>query len=257
MACGIFLDRGLNPCSLHWQADSYSRHPQGSPEVQFHPGLPSLSAERLWQVIQTCSLSIFFRNIRATLANVRQIMLSWDKWVRHEWWELASLGSPGQLTWWRWALFVDFQGCTFFFFFFLSKEFPKEEGLTDVSYSLGPFAGDGTAGFMKVLDPKPSSAWSWVTHPLTMVFLSLVFNSTGLGTPLAIPAAVPPWTVGWVTSVACMTLALVMVADMSGHLHVTEKLTLKLTFWDFPGDSAVKNLQRAQVRSLVKKQDPI
>ena len=103
------------PCSLHWQADSYPRHPQGSPEVQFHTGLPSLSAERLWQVIQTCSLSIFIWNVRATLANMRQMMLSWDKWVRRELWELASLGSPGQLTWWRWALSVDFQGCTFFF----------------------------------------------------------------------------------------------------------------------------------------------
>ena len=54
-----------------------------------------------------------------------------------------------------------------------------------------------------------------------------------------------------------MTLVLVMVSDMSGDLHVTENLTLKLTFWDFPGESVVKNLQGAQVRSLVKKLDPI
>ena len=30
-ACGIFPDRGLNPCSLHWQADSQPLRHQGSP----------------------------------------------------------------------------------------------------------------------------------------------------------------------------------------------------------------------------------
>ena len=30
-ACGIFPDQGLNPCSLHWQADSQPLHHQGSP----------------------------------------------------------------------------------------------------------------------------------------------------------------------------------------------------------------------------------
>ena len=31
MACGIFPDRGPNPCPLHWQADSQPLHHQGSP----------------------------------------------------------------------------------------------------------------------------------------------------------------------------------------------------------------------------------
>ena len=31
MACGIFPDQGLNPCSLHWQVDSKPLHHQGSP----------------------------------------------------------------------------------------------------------------------------------------------------------------------------------------------------------------------------------
>ena len=31
MACGIFPDQGLNPCSLNWQADSQPLHHQGSP----------------------------------------------------------------------------------------------------------------------------------------------------------------------------------------------------------------------------------
>ena len=30
MACGIFPDKGLNPCFLHWQADSLSLSHQGS-----------------------------------------------------------------------------------------------------------------------------------------------------------------------------------------------------------------------------------
>ena len=30
-ACEILLDQGLNPCPLHWQADFYPLHHQGSP----------------------------------------------------------------------------------------------------------------------------------------------------------------------------------------------------------------------------------
>ena len=30
-ACGIFPDQGLNPCPLHWQADSQPLSHQGSP----------------------------------------------------------------------------------------------------------------------------------------------------------------------------------------------------------------------------------
>ena len=30
-ACGIFPDQGLNPCSLHWQADSQPLAPPGKP----------------------------------------------------------------------------------------------------------------------------------------------------------------------------------------------------------------------------------
>ena len=33
LACGIFLDQGLNPCLLNWQADSsYPLYHQGSPK---------------------------------------------------------------------------------------------------------------------------------------------------------------------------------------------------------------------------------
>ena len=35
VACGIFPDQGLNPCPLHWQADSQPLRHQGSPVVHF------------------------------------------------------------------------------------------------------------------------------------------------------------------------------------------------------------------------------
>ena len=41
-ACGIFLDQGLNLCSLHWQADSYPLYNQGSPCNFFVMGSLSL-----------------------------------------------------------------------------------------------------------------------------------------------------------------------------------------------------------------------
>ena len=34
-ACGIFPDQGLNPCPLHWQADSQPLRHQGSPIFSF------------------------------------------------------------------------------------------------------------------------------------------------------------------------------------------------------------------------------
>ena len=34
-ACGIFPDQGLNPCPLHWQADSQPLRHQGSPQILF------------------------------------------------------------------------------------------------------------------------------------------------------------------------------------------------------------------------------
>ena len=35
VACGIFPDQGLNPCPLHWQADSQPPRHQGSPRFFF------------------------------------------------------------------------------------------------------------------------------------------------------------------------------------------------------------------------------
>ena len=33
MPCGIFLDQGSNPCPLHWQVDSVTTGPPGTPSV--------------------------------------------------------------------------------------------------------------------------------------------------------------------------------------------------------------------------------
>ena len=43
-ACGIFPNQGLNPCALHWQADSQPLHHQGSP---WHHFLKSLQYTQL------------------------------------------------------------------------------------------------------------------------------------------------------------------------------------------------------------------
>ena len=45
-ACGIFLDWGSNLCPLHWQADSYPLHHQGSPILIFD-GRYSLAVQRV------------------------------------------------------------------------------------------------------------------------------------------------------------------------------------------------------------------
>ena len=41
-ACGIFPDQGLNPCPLHWQADSQPLCHQGSPRFNFDSAIPLL-----------------------------------------------------------------------------------------------------------------------------------------------------------------------------------------------------------------------
>ena len=45
-ACGIFPDQGLNPCPLHWQADSQPLRHQGSPPSSFLMG--SVLAMHFW-----------------------------------------------------------------------------------------------------------------------------------------------------------------------------------------------------------------
>ena len=43
-ACGIFPDQGLNPCPLHWQADSQPLRHQGSPSLHVLLSSPEQSS---------------------------------------------------------------------------------------------------------------------------------------------------------------------------------------------------------------------
>ena len=52
MACGIFLDRGLSPCLLHWQMDSLPVSHQGSP-------LNSVFEEHKFLILIRSNLYIF------------------------------------------------------------------------------------------------------------------------------------------------------------------------------------------------------
>ena len=69
VACGIFLDQGLNSCPLHWQADSQPLHLQGNPvetyiyqkEHDFFKGL-TLPFQKLF---------LFFALLEETLFNPR------------------------------------------------------------------------------------------------------------------------------------------------------------------------------------------
>ena len=58
---GIFLDQGLNPCPLHWQADSYLQYHQGSPRAfRVFVGLSQRAVEsvRLYPVSQGSARSL-------------------------------------------------------------------------------------------------------------------------------------------------------------------------------------------------------
>ena len=46
-ACGIFPDQGLNPCPLHWQADSQPLCHQGSPRLFLNRGLALWPADQI------------------------------------------------------------------------------------------------------------------------------------------------------------------------------------------------------------------
>ena len=51
-ACGIFPDQGLNPCPLHWQADSQPLRRQGSPKVllfNLHCSLDFKLKKQTWE----------------------------------------------------------------------------------------------------------------------------------------------------------------------------------------------------------------
>lgn len=53
---GIFLDQGLNLCSLHWQADSYLPHHQGSPKELL---LTFIDRHVYWQQMPSISKKLY------------------------------------------------------------------------------------------------------------------------------------------------------------------------------------------------------
>ena len=56
--CGILPDQGLNPCPLHWQADSQPLRHQGSPVLQFLLLHSSNSVTSLGSTSNSSSLAI-------------------------------------------------------------------------------------------------------------------------------------------------------------------------------------------------------
>ena len=58
-ACGILPDQGLNPCPLHWQADSQPLHHQGSPILCISAGSVVISPFS-FLILLICVLSLFF-----------------------------------------------------------------------------------------------------------------------------------------------------------------------------------------------------
>ena len=86
VACGILPDQGLNPCPLHWQADSQPLRHQGSPslftlhksvrledfvvcdiqcalDLKFSSETVCLCGRSLWELCPTCcNITMFGRN---------------------------------------------------------------------------------------------------------------------------------------------------------------------------------------------------
>ena len=61
-ACRIFLDHGLNPCLLHWQAESLPLSHQGSPQAYITPSVTAFQVFRYITFYTNClihPLSLF------------------------------------------------------------------------------------------------------------------------------------------------------------------------------------------------------
>ena len=63
-ACGILPDQGLNPCPLHWQADSQPLRHQGSPRFTIFKGYtPFIVIIKYWLYSLCCTIypcSLFY-----------------------------------------------------------------------------------------------------------------------------------------------------------------------------------------------------
>ena len=72
-ACRIFLDQGLKPCLLQWQADSSPLSHQGRPYFQFFEQLPYCFSQWLHQSTfpTTACKGLFFSTVSVILAIYR------------------------------------------------------------------------------------------------------------------------------------------------------------------------------------------
>ena len=80
-ACGIFPDKGSNPCPLHWQADSYPLRHQGSPffidffKNLFYLPLAVLGLHCCMRVFSSCSeWGLLFVAVRGLLIAVASLV---------------------------------------------------------------------------------------------------------------------------------------------------------------------------------------
>ena len=82
-ACGIFPDQGLNPCSLHWQADSQPLRHQGSPVGRF------LSMNLIYWIYFKVSVSSWVNLdrkrdwIKPTLSRRKKTIKNINQWNRN------------------------------------------------------------------------------------------------------------------------------------------------------------------------------
>ena len=75
-ACGIFPDQGLNPCPLHWQADSQPLRHQGSPHIPF--------LKMIWLV--PAQVTIIYSEYKKTLGFFNKIFNKNFSWMFDQEW---------------------------------------------------------------------------------------------------------------------------------------------------------------------------
>ena len=73
VACGIFPDQGLNPCPLHWQADSQPLRHQGSPLSGLL--LFSMIISRSIHVAANSIISFFMANIPSYIYTISSLSI--------------------------------------------------------------------------------------------------------------------------------------------------------------------------------------
>ena len=112
-ACGIFPDQGLNPCPLHWQADSQPLRHRGSPLLFLYPLFYSQSGIlylKEYPPLQTVLISSptksgFFPH-PVTLSTKCEPQFSYLEGGNHHICWLTIQGSCEEVRWCRWKDFI-------------------------------------------------------------------------------------------------------------------------------------------------------